>query len=70
MHLIGTNSDFLNAQINFTLTIVKNCASATVIAPFAIPDSTYKINQGTKTITLIPFTSSDSYCTTELTYEV
>ena len=70
MHLRGTNADSIYAQVDFTLTIVRNCASATIIAPASIVDYTYKINSGHLIKTITMFTSSDVYCEPYFTYEV
>lgn len=70
MHLKGTNADSISAQRDFTLTIVRNCAAASVIAPTSIADYTYKINAGTETKTVPAFTSSDSFCVPHFTCEV
>jgi hypothetical protein len=70
MRLRGTNADSIYAEVDFTLTIVRNCASATVIAPTSISDYNYKINSGLVTKSLAKFKSSDVYCEPYLTYEV
>ena len=70
MRLKGTNADSTSAQRDFTLTIVRNCAAATVIAPTTLADYTYKINSGTITKTIPAFTSSDSYCVPHFTCEL
>ena len=49
MVLTGTNTASVSNTVAFTLTIVRDCSSATVVAPSSITDKTYKINESTKT---------------------
>lgn len=77
MVLKGVNTESNEATVSFTVTIVRDCSTATVVAPasYATLSPTYKINTqcGGNSIcskSVTKFSSSDAWCVAFFTYEL